>query len=353
MSRRPAPASAIVRSPAAPASIAAVAARAGVSIATVSRVLNGVANKASPATVARVREAAEALDYSPARAGRALRRGRSGLVALLVPNIANPAMAAIAAGTEAALRADGLTMVLSDTHDDPALQDEALRTARALLADVVVLAGAVASPLLARLSADGAPLLFVNRRSPCDAAAPFIGIDNAAAGAEVAQALAEAGIRRVGVIHAAIASSATAERVAGFRARAAALGLALRVGVPRAADGAEHLRIGQRAAAEMFARGARPQALFCLSDLIAYGAHRAAEAASIAVPQDLLLVGFDDNPLNDWVAPWLSSVAVPYGAIGDAVAGCVRSMADGTRDLAVLLPHRLVRRAGLAALVDR
>jgi LacI family transcriptional regulator len=247
----------------------------------------------------------------------------------------------------------GLKLLRHAARDDPALKDEALRTARVLLADVVVLAGAVASPLLAWLSADGAPLLFVNRRSPCDAAAPFIGIDNAAAGAEVAQALADAGIRRVGVIHAALASSATAERVAGFRARATALGMALRVGLPRAADGAEHLRIGQRAATEMFARGARPQALFCLSDVIAYGAHRAAEAASIAVPQDLLVVGFDDNPLNDWVAPWLSSVAVPYGAIGDAVAGCVRSMADGTRDLAVLLPHRLIRRAGLAAVVDR
>ena len=30
-------------------------------------------------------------------------------------------------------------------------------------------------------------------------------------------------------------------------------------------------------------------------------------------------MGFDDNPLNDWVAPWLSTVHIPYDAFGIAV----------------------------------
>ncbi|MCP4381993.1 MAG: hypothetical protein GY798_11380 [Hyphomicrobiales bacterium] len=28
------------------------------------------------------------------------------------------------------------------------------------------------------------------------------------------------------------------------------------------------------------------------------------------------MVRFDDNPLNEWVAPWLTSVRVPYDAYG-------------------------------------
>ncbi len=108
-------------------SINAVAARAGVSIATVSRVINGVANKASPATIVRVKEAIAALDYRPTSAGRALRQRTSRLVAVLAANLANPAMAAIAASAETALRDAGLVMVLCDTHDRPELQDEYLR----------------------------------------------------------------------------------------------------------------------------------------------------------------------------------------------------------------------------------
>ena len=41
--------------------------------------------------------------------------------------------------------------------------------------------------------------------------------------------------------------------------------------------------------------------IFCSSDLIAYGAQRAITEAGLRVPQDVTLVGFDDNPLNDWV----------------------------------------------------
>jgi LacI family transcriptional regulator len=58
----------------------------------------------------------------------------------------NPAMAAIAAGTEVALRKAGYVMVLCDTHDVPSLQDEYLREMRAQYARGLVLLGAVESP---------------------------------------------------------------------------------------------------------------------------------------------------------------------------------------------------------------
>lgn len=330
-----------------PTSLASVAARAGVSIATVSRVLNGVTNRASAETVQRVREAAEALDYAPSRAGRALRQGRSGLVVLLVPNIANPAMAALAAGCEAALRQDGLTLVLCDTGDQASLQDEHLRTARALRAEVIVLAGAVASPGLARMSAEGAPLLFVNRRCPSDPAAPFIGIDNRSAGAEIAYALAASGLGPAAAIHGSLDSSATAERVEGFREAARATGLGLVGWQPEPAPPQDHLRIGQAAATRLLRGPVRPRSMFCTSDLIAFGAHRAAVEAGVNVADALALVGFDDNPLNDWVAPWLASVAVPYDALGAAVAEAIRDPVGRPRGMERILPHRLVRRGVL------
>src|SRR5579871_2703525 len=98
-------------------SIADVAERAGVSIATVSRVANGIANKTSDRTAERVRQAIAELGYRPVSVGRALRARQSRLVALLAANLANPAMAAIAASVEAALRREDLVMVLCDTHE--------------------------------------------------------------------------------------------------------------------------------------------------------------------------------------------------------------------------------------------
>lgn len=325
-------------------SIASVAARAGVSIATVSRVMNGVANKASPETSERVRRAIAELGYRPITAGRDLRQQRSRLVALLASNLANPAMTAIAAAAEKALRPEGLVLVLCDTHDQPELQDEYLEAMHAHLASAIVLLGAVASPRLSAMRRDGEKLLFVTRRCPDDRDSPFIGIDNAKAGADIADMIADRALRRVAVIHGPLFSSATAERLAGFKTRARRRRLALPDVAVMTAEGVDHLEIGYRAMGRLLERRERPEALFCASDLIAFGAHRRAVEAGLAIPRDLMIVGFDDSPMNDWVAPWLSSVRVPYESYGPAIVDAVKRLLAGDTRIRTVLPHRLVMR---------
>jgi LacI family transcriptional regulator len=309
-----------------------VAASAGVSLATASRVLNGIAGRASGETARRVREAAERLAYRPVAAGRELRRGQGELVALLAPNLANPTMAAIAAAIETALREEGVSVVLSDTHDRADLLDAALAAMASVRPRATVIVGALRSTGLAAARARGERLLFVSRRCPDAAEAPFVGIDDAAAGAEVAQALLAAGCRRLAVIHGPAFSSATMARVAGF-AQAAGRHLAQsRILGP---DGLDHLEIGARAAARLAA--APPDGLMCTSDLIAFAAHRAMEEARLPLPR---IWGFDGGPLNRWVAPWLSSVGLPFAAFGEAARDWVlqRPGAEGGR----VLPHTLL-----------
>jgi LacI family transcriptional regulator len=328
------------------ASLIQVAARAGVSIATASRVINGIANRASAATAARVHEAVAELGYRPISVGRALRHGRSRLVALLAANLANPTMAAIAASVEAALRREGLIMVLCDTHERPKVQDEYLLEMRAQLACATVLLGAVPSPQLAAMEAANETLLFVNRRSPHDPTRPFVGIDNISAGREVATFFLDRNIPVAGAIQGSLGSSATADRLTAFRARLAAAGQKLADShVVSIADDLDHMVIGYRSVDALLAQTpARPCGIFCLSDLIAYGAHRRLTEHGIAVPGEVCLVGFDDNPLNDWVAPWLSSVRVPYAAFGAAVVQVLRDLWAGEPASARILPHALVAR---------
>ena len=324
--------------PQTPVSIAAVAQRAGVSIATVSRVMNGVTNKTSEATLERVREAVQALGYRPMGAGRSLRNRRSRLVAVLAANLANPTMAAIAAVTEVALRRAGFVMVLCDSHDQADLQDEYLLEMRAQYACGFVLLGAVASPVLESFRSAGEPLVFVNRSDPFGSQC-HVGIDNTAAGAEVARWLASLGRGPVALIHGPLSSSATADRVSGFREAARVLSLEV---LPVAVAGtglSAHLEIGYHAMLEHLAATRRPRGVFCTSDLIAYGAHRAAREHGLDPQNDLVFVGFDDSPLNPWVAPWLNAVRVPYAAYGDAIVQALSGRAEPAR-----LAHELVIR---------
>ncbi len=331
-----------------PPSITDVAAAAGCSVATVSRVMGGVPGKAGAATVLRVQSAAAALGWRPAAAGQALRQGRGRLVAVLAPNLANPALAAIAASVEAALRSDGLAMALCDTHDDAVVQDEHLREMRAHGVRATVLLGAVASPGLVRHLAAGEPTLFVNRRDPAGGAHGFVGIDDRAAGIEVAGYFVRAGLPVAGVLHGALGSSATAARVSAFLGALAEAGVALPSGAVLTVAGVEHVRIGFEGVGRLLESGRLGVrcGLFCSSDLIAYGAHRALLQAGLKVPDDVVVVGFDDNPLNDWVAPWLSSVRVPYALFGPAATAALRGVWAGKAVESAALPHVLVVRGG-------
>ncbi len=328
-----------------PVSIAAVARRAGVSIATVSRVMNGVENKATSETAARVHAAVAALGYRPQSVGRALRQRESRIVGVLAANLGNPAMAAAAASIELALRDAGFVMALCDTHEDPAIQDEYLAEMEAQLARGIVLLVAVPSPGLDRLRAAGRPLVFVNRRDTGDEASPFVGIDDHAAGRAVADHwLARRQPGPFGLLHASLAFSAGRRRAAGFLERLAEAGIGEDRVARATGPGRQHLEIGRQGMARLLEADPRPRCVLCLSDLIAYGAYRCLTERGVGVPGEVELFGFDDNPLNDWIAPWLSAVRIPYEGMGPAVVGALAALLeDGLCDSRIL-PHRLILR---------
>jgi LacI family transcriptional regulator len=315
---------------------------AGVSIATVSRVVNGVANKASPETIARVRAAVAALDYRPTSAGRSLRQQTSRLVAVLAANLANPTMAAIAASAETALREQGLVMVLCDTHDRPELQDEYLREMQAHQVRAIVLLAAVESPMLAAMRDGATPLVFVNRRDPGGGAASrYVGIDNLAAGRAVATYCIEIGLASVALLHGWLSSSATADRVSGFLATCAEAGRPLPDGkvIPPAMT--DHLAIGYAGATRLIDAGVQLDAVIGTSDLMAFGAHRAFVERGAVPPR---FIGFDDSPMNDWVAPWLTSIRIPYESYGTGIVSLLAEQGGRRQPLASIQPFRLVER---------
>lgn len=49
----------------------------------------------------------------------------------------------------------------------------------------------------------------------------------------------------------------------------------------------------------------------CFCDSLAFGVYRAARQLGLSVPQDLSVVGYDDNPVNDFADPPLSSIHHP------------------------------------------
>lgn len=297
-----------------PPTVRDVARLSGVSTATVSRYFGGKADAITPKTVERVKKAAEELGYTPSEIGRSLRLARSRVVVMMVPDATNHFTADVAASVENALKEFGLSMVLANASENAEQQDRLLSDALGLRAIAIVLQGAIDTPRLRDVCDRQNNVIFVNRLPADGIVAPYVGVENYAAGFAVGEYFAKREYRNCVAIHGPKNYSGSAERLEGFIDGYGSADPIRQLESPYTIEaGYEH---GRR----LFEKEGGKLSIFCGNDMIAYGVHRAAMEAGLRVPEDIVLMGFDDNRLNDWLAPWLSTVSVPAADFGPAIA---------------------------------
>jgi LacI family transcriptional regulator len=297
----------------------------GVHLSTVSRALNpGTRHLVADAVAARVLAEAERLRYRPDPAAASLRTGRSRLVGALVPGIANPVFAPILAGAEAVLAARGYALLVADPGDDPARQADLAEGMAARRVDGLLLATAAAEndPVVTRCLSRGLPVVLINRAEvPADGAQPRVSavVTDDAAGMRLAvEHLAGLGHRRIGHLAGPPALSTGLLRRRGFENAMAGRGLDA-AGAVAAAEGYSR-PAGAAAARQLLERRPDLTALACANDLLALGAYDALAGAGRRVPADVSVVGHNDMPLVDMVAPPLTTVRIGHAAMGREAA---------------------------------
>ncbi len=319
-----------------PPTIRDVARLSGVSTATVSRYFSGKAAAIAPRTLESVRLAAKALGYTPSEIGRSLRLAQSRVVVMLVPDATNHFTADIAVSVESALKSIGLSMVLANTGENPAQQDRLLADAQGLRARAIVLQGAIDTPKLRELVATQGNLIFVNRRPAEGIVAPYVGIDNFQAGLSVGRYFIERKYDNCVAIHGPRHYFGSTARLDGFIAGLGDVSRVLQF------ESLYTMQAGYDHACRLLDGVPKKYSVFCANDMIAYGFYRAAMERNLRVPEDLVIFGFDDNRLNEWLAPWLTTVKVPALDFGPAIAELLETPKAGVEDArSIILPFEL------------
>jgi len=296
------------------ATIRDVARAAGVGQATVSRVLNS-SGYVHPDTRARVLQAAADLGFVPSQTARSLVRKSTATVGLIIPDITNPFFPAITRGVEDAASASGYTVFLCNTDNDPAMEAQDVRKLRERRVDGVIFVGATdRRDLMATLVAEGVPVV-VTDRQVADLDVDMVLVDNRAGALLACRHLIGLGHSRIAHAAGHLATRTGQDRLAGYREALAEAGIAPDEGLVYTGDFT--LESGYQAAEVLLGRTPRPTAIFCGNDLVALGVLRAAEAAGLAVPDDLSIVGFDDILLAALVRPALTTVRQPAYSMGE------------------------------------
>ena len=318
-----------------------VAKHAGVSTATVSRVLNHTGFVAE-ALRERVEAAVTELGYNPNMAARNLRTLRSSKVLLLVPDISNPFFGKVIRGAEQAARQAGFAVVLGDTRNDPAFEDQyATMLARREVDGMIFLGHRLPQPLreLVAQRTSGVPV--VNGCEPAsDLGISRVHIDNVQAGRDVTRYLLDLGHRHIGVVTGPLSSPLSRDRLKGANDPMGACP----DGVLIVRNGDFSIESGFQEARDLIASGAT--ALFCFSDEMALGAMSAIRESGLDCPGDISVVGFDDVRFASFSAPTLTTISQPASEIGSrAMELLLRHIADTAAEPeSVVLSHRLVIR---------
>ena len=323
-----------------------VARTAGVGRGTASRVLNDSPH-VSPAARRAVLAAVDALGYVPNPAARALVTRRTDTVALVVSEdgerlFSDPFFARVVRGVSDRLAASGTQLLLAMTGGRG--PDPAARYLTDQHVDGVLLISLHAEdPLPELLESRGVPTVCGGRptaqRPRC-----VVDVDNRAGARLAVDHLIATGRRRLALVAGPPDMSSGQDRLLGARDALAAAGADPASAPVATGDYSEES--GARAVRDLRASGARFDAVFAASDLMAVGALRALREDGLDVPGDVALVGFDDAPVATHTDPALTTVHQPVEEMGRVMADLVLARAAGVDVPAeTVLSTRLVVRA--------
>ncbi len=323
-------------------SIKDVAQAAGVSIASVSRAMNAGTGNVSEATRQKVEKAIAELNYRPNWIGKALRGHSNNTFAMIISSIQNNFFSAVAWEIERRLNDEGAAMLLFNSNENMQLQDRCLEEIRSRQVAGVFMLCAVDSPNLKEL-AEHTPVILINRQIDDLPDLPFVGIDDRSAASELAKAIMRENDGPIALIHGPQTSNTSRARLDGFRSEFEREGRAI---LPENMIEAElSMESGYACAVHLMNTAKTPySAIVCGNDQIAYGAYRRCRELGLNVPQDTAIYGFDDNPLNHWLAPWLNTVSVPHVRYAEEAVERMKRLVNGQTVENAILPYDIILR---------
>ncbi|WGW05563.1 LacI family DNA-binding transcriptional regulator [Tropicibacter oceani] len=298
-----------------PVRIQDVAQAAGVSTATVSRALSNP-DILSEATRKLVQDAIRQTGYRVNQAARNLRKQRAGAVLILVPNLSNPFFSQILAGITEGFASSDYSVLIKDTAGmagtDTGLTNYFLDSR---VDGMISLDGGLTAHQLDSLQANGvADKIVFACEWVQDCPLPSVRSDNIKGARLAIGHLHELGHRRIAHVTGPRGNVLTTARRQGMLAERDRLGLPAR---PEwIIRGDFSMQSGHDAAQKIIAMQHRPTAVFCASDMVAFGLIAGLTEAGIRVPQDISVIGFDDIEMSQFYIPALTTIRQNRRALG-------------------------------------
>ena len=298
-----------------------IAKAAGCSQTAVSFVLNSTPGmRVSQSTRDRVLEVARELGYEvPGSSAAGWRVGAArldGVIGFMVDQLATSpeAVVAIEGAREASWNA-GNVLLVAQTLNDPVMEPRALQALAAsgisALIYMTIFTREVEMPdYFHELDI---PVVLLNCYTR-DYAFPAVVPSEIAGGQNATRHLIAHGHQRIATITGEPWMQAAQDRLTGYRRALATADIPFDPDL--VIEGDWSASAGYAATMKLLALKERPTAIFCQNDRTAIGCYEALKEAGLRIPEDISVVGYDDEEISRHLVPALTTSVLPHMAMG-------------------------------------
>ena len=299
-----------------------IARAAGCSQATVSVVLNNAPGvKISSTTRARVIEVARELGYAaPAfvhlPAQQPVRPSKSGTIGFVVDQLSTSPEAVVAIeGVRQASWDDGRVVLIAQTLNDADMEEKVFQAMVTQGVDsliyMTIFTRRVTLPQFIRDTQ--LPVVLLNCYTD-SAERPSVVPAETEGGYSATQHLIASGHHRIAMITGEPWMEAARDRLKGFRRALIEAKISFDPSI--VLQGNWSPSAGYECTRKLLALKQRPTAIFCQNDRMAIGCYEALKEAGLRIPQDISVVGYDDEEISRHLVPQLTTVVLPHRQMG-------------------------------------
>ncbi|MCE1200070.1 MAG: LacI family transcriptional regulator [Marinilabiliales bacterium] len=289
-----------------PITIKDIAKALNISVSTVSRALKNHPDISSETKDA-VNALAAKLRYKPNAVALSLKNSRTNTIGVIIPEVVHYFFSSVISGIEDVAYESGYNVMVCQSNEKYSreiINAQALESNR--VEGVLISLSKETKDIshLQNLEENGIPIVFFDR-APEERAVDKVIINDRKAAYNATVHLIETGCTRIAHLSTLHSIGIGIERLEGYKDALADHGLPFREEYVVQADNFE---LAGNATRNLMHLPTPPDAIFAVNDMTAVGAMKTLQRMSIAVPQDVAIIGFSSSLFSDITTPTLSSV---------------------------------------------
>lgn len=292
-----------------------LAAATGFTVNTVSRALRDMPD-ISDNTKAIIKDAAKRMGYLPNYAARMIRTNKSDTIGVIFPDINNPVFGEMFKGIDAVAKKKGHTVLICNTNENYDEEKHAMKTMLERRVDGILMIPSMGGKkTIENLSNMKIPFVLLGRHF-FDMATNVVTGDDIFGGYLAGQHLISKGHKKIVYLAGPMRISSVTERLEGLKKAASESGLPENSITVYDTDAT--LQGGYNATLSLIREGKLKdtRAIFCFSDFIAFGTLKALKENSVSVPDDVAVLGYDNNVFSELSNPPLTTIGISQYNIG-------------------------------------